>query len=135
MGSFLRREHLKTAGGTNAGTIFAVVGSLYGYVLLWLSLHAAFLYAQDIATMLSLLCYTVVGLVFYIYGKLHEHKLAKTYGAVLLMLVAGRLLLIDVWDMALTGRIITFFVVGALFMSTAFIRHKKPNLEAASPLP
>jgi hypothetical protein len=36
--------------------------------------------------------------------------------------VVLRLLLIDVWQMDLVGRIITFFVVGTLLLSTAFIK-------------
>lgn len=43
----------------------------------------------------------------------------------LLAFTVVHLLLIDVWNMDLTGRIITFFLVGALLMGTAFMSKKK----------
>jgi hypothetical protein len=39
--------------------------------------------------------------------------------------VVARLLLVDVWSMELSGRVITFFVIGALLMSTAFLTKRK----------
>ncbi len=39
--------------------------------------------------------------------------------------VVLRLLTVDVWKMELTGRIITFLLVGALLMSTAFLVRKR----------
>ncbi|MBI4021961.1 MAG: hypothetical protein HY372_01255, partial [Candidatus Andersenbacteria bacterium] len=59
----------------------------------------------------------------------------RLYGAVLLGFVVLRLLFIDVWKLALTGRIITFFLVGALLVSTAFLgrRHAaRPRASEAS---
>ena len=41
----------------------------------------------------------------------------KIYGAVLLVFVVGRLLLVDVWKMEIAGKIVTFFMIGALFFS------------------
>jgi hypothetical protein len=45
----------------------------------------------------------------------------RTIGGILLGGVVGRLLLVDIWQMALAGKIITFFVIGTLLISTAFI--------------
>ena len=104
-----------------------IAGSAYVYVLLWLSLHATTL-SDDIATMVSLVVYTVVGLATYFYGKTREKNIMRVYGAVLLTLVVGRLLLIDVWDMALAGRIVTFFLVGILLTTTAFFGRGKKML-------
>lgn len=103
--------------------LFAVLGVLYALALVWLSLHIAL--AADQATMLALLVYTIVGMVLYIKGKVAAEKKTKTFGAALLLLVTGHLLLIDVWEMDVVGRIATFSIIGALFMSTAFIGKKK----------
>lgn len=113
----LRRQVLRFS------SVVLVGGSVYALALLWLSLHAAL--ARDTATMVSLGVYTVVGLAAYLYGKNENKSGVQKYGRILLLLVIARLLLIDVWDMALTGRIVTFFLVGLLLISTAFIGRKK----------
>ena len=104
-------------------TLF-VAGSIYAYILLWLSLHATIV-DKDTATMICLVVYTLIGLGAYVYGKLSEQKGLSYYGGVLLGFTIAHLLLIDVWNMELSGRIITFFIVGALLMTTAFIGKKK----------
>ncbi len=113
-----------TSAETKQGNgLLLVVGSFYAFVLLWLSLHAAMPQSPDIATMISLLVYTVVGIAAYVMAG--EEKGVRIYGGALLAFVVGRLLIVDVWQMALTGRIITFFLVGTLLMSTAFLGKKK----------
>lgn len=101
-----------------------VAGTIYIYELWWLTWHAA-LTDDDQAIFLSLLLYTLVGLITYIYGRLRELKLLRLYGSALLLFVVGRLLVIDVWKLALVGRIVTFFAIGVLLASTAFLgRHR-----------
>lgn len=101
-----------------------VAGSIALYALLWLSLHAALL-NDDTAVMISLVIYTLIGLTANFFGKSREKRGLRIYGGLLLAFVVGRLLTVDVWRMELTGRIITFFLVGALLMSTAFLGRKK----------
>lgn len=101
-------------------------GSVYAYVLLWLSLHATSVIADgDTATMVSLVIYTIIGLISYAYGRMRDNKSVHYYGGTLLAFTIGHLLLIDVWHMAMSGRIVTFFIVGALVMGTAFMSKKK----------
>lgn len=107
----------------NLATTLLVFSGCYAVALVWLSFHA--LFVDDIATLLALVLYTIVGLIFFIRGRLSENKALKTAGAVLIGLVVARLLLIEVWDMNLTGRIITFFVIGIMLISTAFIKKSK----------
>ena len=95
------------------------LSSVYALLLAWLILHAVLPY--DIATMASLFGYTLIGLVLYIHGVSEGAQKLKLFGACLLGFVLLRLLVVDVWQMALTGRIITFFVIGVLLISTAFI--------------
>lgn len=103
--------------------VFIVGGLIFAYVLLWLSLHAA-IELHYVATMASLAIYTIIGLISYFSGKFSGHKLVQTHGGVLIGFVVGRLLLIDVWDMEIGGRIVTFFLIGALLMATAFVGRK-----------
>ena len=99
-----------------------LIGIAFLYLLctIWLVLHAVFL--ADVATTLSLIIYTVIGLSFFIVGKSTDNRFWQICGGVVLGGVVLRLLLIDVWQMDLVGRIITFFVVGTLLLSTAFIK-------------
>lgn len=103
-----------------------IVGSTYAYVLLWLSLHAELL-NDNTAVMISLVVYTIIGLIAYFYGLANEKKGLHLYGGALVGFVVGRLLLVDVWRMELAGRIVTFFLIGALLLSTAFWGKKKQN--------
>lgn len=105
-----------------AANVFHTVGSLYTFVLIWKSFHA--ILPADTAVMFSLLIYTCTGLFLY-FRNIEEKNLVRTYGAVILGFVILRLLTVDVWKMDITGKIITFFLVGTLLMSTAFIGKKK----------
>ncbi len=92
----------------------------YGVVLVWLITHSVL--PDDTATLFSLVLYTISGMALYIRGVTIASSQMKIWGGVLIGLVVGRLLLIDVWEMDIIGRIITFFVIGLLLISTAFIR-------------
>lgn len=109
---------------TRLSNALIVSGTVYVYLLLWLSLHTAF-ERSDIAVATSLLTFTVIGLITYIRGRAIDKKGLIAYGGVLLGFVVLRLLTVDVWKMELTGRIITFLLVGALLMSTAFLVRKR----------
>jgi uncharacterized membrane protein len=85
--------------------------------------------SDDVATTVSLIVYTVLGLSFLVLGRINESKSWQLCGGVLLGAVVLRLLLIDVWQMDLVGRIITFFVVGTLLISTAFIKKVKKGTD------
>jgi hypothetical protein len=110
----------------NANIALMVVGSLYTSVLAWLVLHAVFL-NDDTAVMLALALYTVVGIGVYLEGVAKDYSVLRTYGGIILGGVVVRLLLVDVWNMQLTGRIVTFFLIGSLLMSTAFLSRKKQS--------
>lgn len=103
-----------------------VVGSIYTYALLWLSLHAG-LQNNNTAVMISLVVYTIIGLIAYFYGLANKRNGLRLYGGALVGFVVGRLLLVDVWKMELAGRIVTFFLIGALLVSTAFLGRKKKS--------
>lgn len=107
-------------------TVFGVASAVYVVVLIWLVLHSVL--PDTIATMFSLIIYAVCGFVLFVHGRLLNNKFTSGAGAILLGLVVARLLIVDVWDMELAGRIITFFAIGLLLMSTAFIRPPKKGM-------
>jgi len=106
--------------------ILLIAGSIYMYILLWLSLHAGLL-NDSAAVTISLVIYTIIGLIAYFYGLANEKKDLRLYGGALIGFVVGRLLLVDVWRMEIVGRIVTFFSIGALLVSTAFLGVKKQD--------
>ncbi len=113
-------------------SVLIVLSSVYAYVLLWFSLHSLFAYAEDLATMTALITYTLIGLVCYFIGARGERRGLRAYGGALLAFVVGRLLVVDVWQMELTGRIATFFIIGILLMGTAFFGKKKEPVSLPS---
>ncbi|HEY4516609.1 MAG TPA: DUF2339 domain-containing protein [Candidatus Paceibacterota bacterium] len=129
-GVFFKAAHATASDDVKkSNAVLFVIGSVYAFVLLWLSLHAAFPQNPDTAVMIALFVYTVAGIAAYIFGTTRADKGVRAYGGILLVLVVGRLLVVDVWQMELTGRIITFFLIGTLLMSTAFLgRAKKQNV-------
>lgn len=112
-------EKSDSESGKMCGSTLIIFGILYGLTLIWLILHA--LLSEDIATMCSLVIYTIFGLIALFKGRIEDNKELTVAGWALLALVVARLLLVDVWAMDLFGRIITFLVIGALLISTAFM--------------
>lgn len=126
------------------GVLWMVVGSLYAFAMLWVVLHAGTpvmetitnvygrtvtvpkkLLDSEVATMLSLFVYTLVGLITYIMGRTQQRKTLSIYGIIVLLSVVGRLLVVDVWEMDLVGRIVTFLLIGGLLVTAALIGRKK----------
>lgn len=121
--SLLLSGEEETAENVSRKTLTSILGALYAFVLLWLSNHI--LFSDDTAILLSLLVYTLVGMFFYIRGKIDLSNNDKLFGVSLLVFVTGHLLLVDVWQMDVLGRIVTFCVIGILLMSTSFIGNKR----------
>lgn len=101
--------------------LYITSATIYALVLVWLVLHAALPGNQDSATFITLVVYTIVGVATYFYGLWHHSSWVLRFGAALLLFVVGRLLLVDVWQMALGGRVVTFLGIGLLLLATAFI--------------
>lgn len=101
-----------------------IAGSVYGYALVWLSLHSMF-QEGSAATMISLVIYLIIGLITYFNSLANDKKTLRIYGGLLVGFVVGHLLFVDVWHMELAQRTATFFLIGALLVSTAFLSRKK----------
>lgn len=109
------------------GAVFLVLGSVYGLTLIWRVFHATMAY--DIATTFSLIVYTLIGIPLFVIGRFHGNKVYTWSGSIIVGFVVARLLFVEVWNMDITERIITFFVIGVLLMSTAFIKQRSSNSE------
>ncbi|MEY2665197.1 MAG: hypothetical protein RLZZ480_302 [Candidatus Parcubacteria bacterium] len=110
-------------------TGMAIYGAVANvFFLIWLVLHAA-IASEDVATTISLVIFTVLGLGAYVSGRALQIKHYQYAGGIILGFVIARLLLVDVWEMPLLERFITFFVVGILLISTAFYGRKKKEGE------
>lgn len=128
LGAFFGKKADRQNSSDNLGAVLLLIfGSIYYYALLWLSLHAGF-QNDDTAVMIALAVYTIIGIICYFYEAAGGANHVRAYGGALLGFVVGRLLIVDVWNMALAGRIITFFLIGILLMSTAFLWRKKNTL-------
>jgi hypothetical protein len=95
------------------------VFGVYSVALVWLVSHALFM--GDVGTSVALVIYAITGGAFYMYGRSSSKEWAIIVAGILVALVMGRLLLVDVWDMALLGRVITFLLIGVLLMSVAWL--------------
>lgn len=101
---------------TAAVVIFALAGGL-SFLLVWMISHT--IMTGALAVTIALLVYTVAGLLAYSYGRSHNSTTWRRVGVLLLSTVVLRLVLVDVWVMELVWRIVTFLVVGLLFIITA----------------
>ncbi|MDQ5969265.1 MAG: hypothetical protein QG579_422 [Patescibacteria group bacterium] len=107
--------------------IMFILSTAFFYSIIWLSMKS--IIGGDTAVFVSLFIYTVIGLTCHFYGIFNQNSVFKKYGMALLILVVARLVFVDVWNMELVVRVITFIVLGIMFMSSAFISksQKHPN--------
>ena len=111
----------------NSSSLFLVLGMLYLGYIVWQLVHIFMQATPDFATMVTRIIFTVVGLIAYFNGLYGKDVARRTYGVVLIAFVVGRLLMVDVWDMELFGRVVTFIAIGVLLMSTAFVTRKNKH--------
>ncbi|MBI2631249.1 DUF2339 domain-containing protein [Candidatus Nomurabacteria bacterium] len=117
----------KSGNEINFGSVLIVLGTFYIGYIIWQFIHIFMKGTPDLATMATLVIFTIFGLIAYFAGLYGNDIARRTYGMVLLAFVVIRLVFIDVWDMELFGRVITFLAIGVLLMSTAFLTKKKKN--------
>jgi uncharacterized membrane protein len=75
--------------------------------------------------MVTLIVYTLFGIVCYLIGMQREQRGVRLTGEILFGVVVLDLLFVEVWNMTITGKVITFLLVGALLISTIFVRKDK----------
>jgi len=113
-------ERIKTNSFADMLSIFYLLSFGYLFILIWLFSHNIF-QSENTAKGLALIVYTFIGIKLFFHGAYKEVQFDRVLGGVIIGGVVLRLLLIEVWVMALAGRIVTFLVIGALLVSTAFI--------------
>ena len=111
----------------STGSVLVVLGIFYFGYIIWELSHIILIGAPDMATMTALLIYTICGIAAYFSGLYSNDMARKTYGIILLAFVVIRLISVDVWQMELFGRVITFLAIGVLLMGTAFLTKRKKH--------
>lgn len=107
--------------------IYALLTTFYATALVWLVTHAIPAISGELATGISLGIYTIAGILFYVVGKKLKQKMVRYLGLIFVWGVVARLVFVEVWAMSLVGKVITFFMVGGLFMGTAFLEQGDDN--------
>lgn len=102
------------------GVILSVIGAVYALVWLWKVNHA--LFSPQTGRMMTLIIYSVVGFASYITGEKQKRTILHKFGLCVLLFVVGWLLFVEVWNMELTMRIITFFLIGLMFIGSVLLR-------------
>jgi uncharacterized membrane protein len=77
------------------------------------------------AIALTLSTYTLIGIICYFHSIKKESKVLRVYALILISLILTRLFLVELWRMEISARILTFFAVGLLLVSTAFFSKKR----------
>ncbi|NCS68134.1 DUF2339 domain-containing protein [Candidatus Peregrinibacteria bacterium] len=101
-----------------------ILGGAYALATTWLTIHALDI-SSGLSSMLTLGIFTGVGLTAYLKGELDSQKVLERFGLGVIIFVIARLLLVEIWDMVLAWRIITFFVIGTALMATVLLRKRK----------
>jgi uncharacterized membrane protein len=117
----------ETEGVSWLSTGLLILAGLYLVALIWLVLHAVL--PGDSAVTAALITYSLMGIGALLLSSTLDSRAWQIVGGVLLGGVVLRLLLVDVWEMELVGRIITFFIIGLLLISTAFIKKRQSNAD------
>jgi uncharacterized membrane protein len=127
VGYFLKALHNHSPNDTKiiVSRTLTILGSIYGFVWIWLILKLTL--PEALATSLSLSIYTIIGIICYFKGIRNNSKTLERYGLTLISLIIIRLFLLDLWNMETLTRIITFFLVGILLISTAFFGKKEKD--------
>jgi hypothetical protein len=59
-----------------------------------------------------LIIFTMIGIGFYIYGKLHTNTQHSRIGTAIIIGVIARVMIVELWQMTLIMRIITCLAIG-----------------------
>ncbi len=96
-----------------------IVGSIFSLSFVWLVLHNL-IQPESTARGIALVIFSLVGVGLFFYGVRSQAKTYRLFGDFILGGVVLRLLAVEVWQMPLIGRVITFLLIGLLLLATAF---------------
>jgi len=118
--SFIAKTiNIKEKWNLNYMITFTFLGGAIATILVWLYTHI-FIVNFDIASFVSLFIFTTSGVGLYVLGFKSHHKAYRILGIILFSIVLLRIFLVEFWDMEMPVKILTAFILGALFISTAF---------------
>ncbi len=125
---YLLNEVRKHAGSpvaklTTMMAIGTAIATYYAGHLVWKVLHAVLL-DDTIAKTLALSLFMLTGLAAYFQGYFRALKPVRIYGGIIVGWVSLRLIFIDMPQMDAGGKVVTFFVLGALLLATAFVERR-----------
>jgi uncharacterized membrane protein len=109
---------------TSFFTFTTIVSAIFFIGLIWDSLETV-IASADSAHAVALVIYTVAALGLFFAGLVQQIKKMKLAGIAILLGVILRLGFVEIWDMSLVQRTITFVVIGILLITTAFFQNKK----------
>lgn len=123
IGVFIDRIRKASSAGPSpiAPAIF-LVSSVMGLLLYRAFMHNAF--SENVAVFIVLVTYTAIGITLHFLGQARDSAILRWYGNILILIVLGRIFIVDFWSLEISMRIIVAFGVGALLMATAFLRKK-----------
>ena len=108
--------------------------AMWGFVGLWVILLVWFvphvLIDSDIASLVSIAIYTLVGLMLYFNNHPRQHDRLHKAGTYVLVGVIIRLLLVEIWQLEVAIRIAVFVMVGVALVITAYKYSHKKNLNS-----
>ena len=96
------------------------LGAIYSFLLLWFFFHLI-ISDQYLASMASLILFSLIGAYLYVFSKIHATKEVSLFGIIILAFVLLRLFFVEFWIMEMATRIITFFVIGVVFIGASMI--------------
>ncbi len=108
---------------TNVRIFWAIAGA-FAMIFVWAIAHIV-IEVDAVATMTALIIYTVVGVKFYIGGVKNDYKPYRIVAGLLFAVVLSRLFMVEFWALGTAMKVITFFVIGILFISTSFLAKSK----------
>ena len=114
----------------NSGRLLKTLLTVLQLALIWCVLILLWqippvFFTDNVATIISLVLWTIVGLIFYLQKELG--KVFHWLGVGILSIVILHLFLIEVWYLSITGRIIAFILVGIGLIATAFLHSNRHN--------
>lgn len=117
-----KHEELKAV-----GKILFTGSVIYSLLYLWSGLpyHIKNLNMGFDGKIVVLIIFALLGLGAYFYGMESKRGWTKNFGLVLSCFVIVRLLLFEIWNMRIEAKIITFILVGVIFMLSVFLQFSK----------
>jgi len=109
--------------------VFLILSAVFSVAFIWRILEVL-VESRSAAHGAALVIFAIAGIILFFRGNSKTIQTEKIAGMLLLGAVALRLILVEIWLMSLGGKIVTFLLIGILFISTAFFKKNNPSQNA-----